>query len=772
MEQIYAPDWFAMTPSQDALRGFGMTSNSPTLVDVGAPVSFRLNANDLVKLSFDEGPITVWLVGSQGDLQNLGCNVSDIGPLSAHQHHQLEQFDTADWVRAVLRPEDLQDNLVLKVTANDVHVILCVANDPRHLMYGGDGGRLKVEVRRDQALDRRFRAPVLGDLRDELIVDRATARSYQLQAGEFVQIIDLDGRQCTDFMAMRLDGLDRGEELFIDSTVSRTLTRTTAPTPGLLDKFFDQAMQPMLAVTRDTVGRHDTFGLACTQRGYEDRGFPGHVSCSENINGQWAPLGVQRRAAWPAINFFYNTFLGAGPTPGSASIISGEAWSRPGDYVCMQALTDLLCVSTSCPDDVDPINGWHPTDVMVRIYKPTSRISKAVAYRPDPQLAATMTEQSAFHTQTSQRTNQFAVARNLWLPTHYDTVGMAQEIAACRKAVTVQDMSSLRKYDVVGPDVLVLLQLAMSRDIAQLSQWRGTYALLCDDSGQVIDDGTLFNLGGNCFRWCCGSEESGEHLKVIAQEHRLNVYIRSLSNSMPNLAVQGPNSRELMKRICFTQPTVPGLDTLRWFGCTVARLFDRDGAPFFLSRTGYTGELGYEIFCHRSDATEIWQALFDHGEDLGVTPMGGHALESIRIEAGLMAANAEFGPGIDVFEAGLGFAVDLNKSDFVGMHALVRNKDRQRRKLVGLLIESQEVPQHGHLVFSPTGTQKRDVGVVTSATYSFSHQQSIAMARVNAEAAEIGNILEIGMMDGRSKRLTCKVVSIPFVDPKRTRARS
>ena len=772
MEQIYAPDWFTITRSEDALRGFGKTSHDSSFVDVGAPFELRLNAGDLIRLSLDEGPVTLWCVGSSEDLQGLGIDTKDVGPLSAQQRSQLEQFDMANAVCAALSLTDAQDSPVLKSTRNGLHVILCLASDPRNLMHGGDGGRLRVEVQRVQPLDRRFRAPILGDVRDEFIVDRATARSYQLQAGEFVQIIDLDGRQCTDFMALRIDGLDRGEELSIDSTVSRTMTRTTAPTPGLLDKFFDQAMQPLLAVTHDTVGRHDTFGLACTTRGYEERGFPGHVSCSDNINGQWAPLGVRRRAAWPAINFFYNTFIGAGPTPGSASIVSGEAWSRPGDYVCMQALTDLLCVSTSCPDDVDPINGWNPTDVMVRIYKPTSRISKAVAYRPDPQLAPIMTEQSAFHAQTSQRTNQFAVARNLWLPTTYDTVGTAQEIAACRDAVTVQDMSSLRKYDVVGPDALVLLQRAMSRDIAKLSQWRGTYALLCDASGQVIDDGTLFNLGGNCFRWCCGSEESGEHLKTIAKEHQLNVYIRSLSNSMPNLAVQGPNSRELMKRISFTQATVPGLDTLRWFGCTVARLFDRNGAPFFLSRTGYTGELGYEIFCHRSNAREIWQALFEHGADLGVTPMGGHALESIRIEAGLMAAHAEFGPGVDAFEAGLGFAVDLNKADFVGKDALVRNAAAPRRKLVGLMIDNQEVPLHGHLVYAPTGTQKRDVGVVTSATYSYSYQQPIAMARVTVEAAEIGTELEIGLMDGHSKRLKCKVVSIPFVDPQRTRARS
>lgn len=115
--------------------------------------------------------------------------------------------------------------------------------------------------------------PPLGEIRDEFTVKRGTGMAYELKAGEIVQVIDVEGQQCSDFMALRADGLDRGEEWLIDSTATRSMVRRSFPGPGLLDKFFDREMRPLLNVVQDTCGRHDTFGLACTARGYEERGF-------------------------------------------------------------------------------------------------------------------------------------------------------------------------------------------------------------------------------------------------------------------------------------------------------------------------------------------------------------------------------------------------------------------------------------------------------------------------------------------------------------------
>ena len=525
-------------------------------------------------------------------------------------------------------------------------------------------------------------------------------------------------------------------------------------------------MKPLMRVMQDTVGRHDTFALACTARGYEERGFFGHINCSDNISAVYKPWGIQQRRAWPAINFFFNSWI----LPQDNRIQSDEAWSQPGDYVAMQALTDLVCVSTACPDDVDPINGWNPTDIHVRIYKPEAQIRHAVAYRAKPDSEAILTEQSAFHPRTSQLTEHYTVARDVWMPASYEATRAAGEYDACRNAVTIQDMSSLRKFDVLGPDAENLLQKALTRNISKLALNRGVYALLCDESGSVVDDGTLFRLTADAFRWCCGSDDSAHHLKKLAEENKLNVWIKSLFSSMPNLAIQGPLSRKLMKKIVFTQPHQPAIDTMKWFGSAIARLYDRNGIPFQLTRSGYTGELGYEIFCDIDAALPIWDALMTAGAEFGITPMGNEALDIIRIEAGLMAAGREFGPDVDAFESGLGFAVDLQKDHFTGKQALQRNsaEGAARRKLVGLHLDGNEVPVHGDGVF----VDRRQIGVVTSATRSPALGKAIAMARVAAEWQAIGTQLEIGKLDGHKKRLHATVCQIPFVDPTRSRARA
>ena len=606
--------------------------------------------------------------------------------------------------------------------------------------------------------------PPLGDVRDEFTVSRGTAQAYEVQPGEVLQIIDVEGQQCSDFMALRLEPLNSSIEKTIDSTATRSMVRGAYPGPGLLDKFFDADLKPMLNVVQDTCGRHDTFGLACTARGYEERGFPGHLNCSDNISHALDPYGVAYRPAWPAINFFWNTWVDAN----THQLMTEESYSRPGDYVAMRAMDALVCVTTACPDDLDPINGWNPTDVHVRIYRSDAKIRRAVAHREKEDAPMTISQESAFHPATSKLTEQFAPARDLWAPVQYPAIGTIGEYWACREKVTLQDMSSLRKYDIIGPDAERLLQKALTRDIARLAVWRGTYALICDDVGAIIDDGTLFRMGHELFRWCCGTEESGRFLQELAEAEGLQVRIHGMGSALPNVALQGPNSRKVLEKLVFTQPTVPSLDNLKWFGCTIARTHDREGIPFMLSRSGYTGELGYELFCARSDAPALWDAVMKAGEEFGIAPMGSAALEVIRIEAGLAAGGAEFAPGVDAHEAGLGFAVSLGKADFVGKLALERNARDPRKVLKGLKFEGDDVPHHGCQIYAG----ERPVGQITSATRSPMFECAIAMARLAVEHSATGTQLEVGQLDGRMKRLPATVCDIPFFDPKRERARA
>jgi aminomethyltransferase len=695
--------------------------------------------------------------GSTVRSENVECAELN-GWLARHGGSVLTEYDAA-----VVTGGNDADGLVLRADAA-CHVWVLRPLEAQDLVAGATQSLIEVVHKPASSDATAFLPPPLGDLRDEFTVRRGTASAYELAAGEVVQIIDVEGQQCSDFMAFRAEGLERGAEVMIDSTATRTMVRRAYPGPGLLDKFFDREMRPLLSVVQDTCGQHDTFGLACTARGYEERGFPGHLNCSDNISDATAPFGVQRRAAWPAINFFWRTWL----DPHSHQIMTEESHSRPGDYVAMRALDDLVCVSTACPDDIDPINGWNPTDIHVRIYQSDSPIRRAVAYREKEDAPMSISHESAFHERTLALTTMFAPARDLWAPVSYPSYGTIEEYWACRERVTLQDMSSLRKYDIVGPDVEKLLQHALTRDISRLASHRGTYALMCDAAGTVIDDGTLFRLGPDLFRWCCGSEESGRVLQDMTNADGLQVRIMALGGSLPNLALQGPKSRDLLRKIVFTQPTVPALEHLKWFGVTTARLNDREGVPFMLSRSGYTGELGYELFCSRADAIPLWDAIMEAGQEFGILPMGSAALETIRIEAGLAGANAEFAPGVDAFEAGLGFAVDLKKTDFVGKAALERNARDPRRMLKGLLLDCNDTPVHGAPVFDG----ERQVGVVTSATRSPTLECAIAMARLGVEHADVGRTLEVGQMDGRIKRLSARVADIPFIDPQRMRARA
>lgn len=730
---------------------------------------YHASAGDIFRLSgiSDKHPPFMLVVGKNGrpapDLLGLKGDTSP--PDDGFDPRDIEGWITTRGIRTDGQWVQLagdEDELILKATAQcDLWIVIPVPESV--FLEGTDIGT--IEIRRQPANPNLLRLPdPLGRVHDEFTITRGTAHAYELAEGDFVQIIDVEGQQCSDFMAFDARDLNAGRESIIDNTATRTMVRRASPGPGLFDKFYGSNMQPMLQVLQDTCGRHDMLGLACTARGYEERGFPGHINCSDNISHATAPFGVQRRNAWPAINFFWNTWM----NEGTGHIETEESWSRPGDFVTMKALQPLVCVSTACPDDIDPINGWNPTDIHVRIYRSDTPVRRAVAYREKEDSTVSISQESPFHAATSKLTRDFSHARNLWLPNSYNGVGTVEEYWACREAVSLQDMSSLRKYDIIGPDAERLLQLATTRDVSKLAVWRGQYTLMCDAQGAVIDDGTLFRMAPQLFRWFCGTEECARHLTGLVGEHSLNVRINAMGDAMPNLALQGPKSRDLLRDLVFTQPHVPALDDLKWFGATVARIKDRTGVPFMLCRSGYTGELGYELFCGAKDAPQLWDSLMEAGEPYGIKPMGGAALDILRIEAGLAAGGAEFAAGVDAFEAGLGFAVNLKKSDFVGKAALERNASAQRMVLKGLILDQDEVPRHGAHVYDG----ERPVGVITSATRSPMLECGIAMARLAIEQAEDGNILQIGQMDGHMKRLTARVAPVPFVDPKRERARA
>ncbi|TJZ91358.1 DUF1989 domain-containing protein [Paracoccus gahaiensis] len=599
----------------------------------------------------------------------------------------------------------------------------------------------------------------------DLRVASATAQAYLIRAGEYLQVIDVDGRQCTDFQCFDARKLDRGLQHPLDVTTTRTILGHSYASPGLHAKYYDQDMVPLVEVVQDSCGRHDAFALACSAKYYDDIGYPGHANCSDNFNAALAPHGVDPRKGWMAANFFFNTAIDH-----AGVLIADEPWSRPGDYVLMRALTDIVCVSSACPDDTSPANGWAPSDIHIRSYAATQSFQRASAWRPMPDSPPIMTRQTAFHDDFAALTRDFVDYKGFWLPATFPNSSPEEEYRACRTGVAFMDLSALRKFEVTGPDAEALLQWVLTRDVGRLGTGQVVYSAMCHPHGGMIDDGTLFRMGPDRFRWIGGSDFGGEWLRQQAAELGLQAMVRGSTDQLHNLAIQGPKSRDLMAGLVWTAPQQTAIPELGWFRWTPGRIGGPDGVPVVVSRTGYTGELGYELFCHPRDGRAVFAALTEAGRDFGLVPMGLAALDLLRIEAGLIFADHEFTDQTDPFEAGIGFTVPLKTKpdDFMGREALIRRKAHPRIKLTGLVIDSRIPAVHG----DPLYLGRARVGQITSAMWSPLLGQQIALAQVDVTHSDPDTRLEVGQLDGLQRRLPARVTAFPHYDPTKERARA
>lgn len=753
----------------------------------GAALAFRLSAGDGLRVVDDEG-------GQAAQIAAFGKDGKcDAGLLGAQKHEQsdargikqiLSQQNEKRYA-AALRGCDIGGIRAISAHGDESNpgdeVSFTAAEDGVTAFVAAVGGdmpafggvpptSLTVFVSRANKPQKenggaRLPEPLAQPLQD-FRIDKATARAYQVRAGEWIQIIDVQGRQCTDFQVFAEAPLQKGVERCLDVTTSRTLAARAWPQPGLHGKYYDQDFNPLVELVQDSCLRHDAFGLACSAKYYEDMGYPGHINCSDNFNGELKPFGVASRRGWMSMNFFFNTAV----CHEQHTVESDEPWSRPGDYVLLRALEDLVCVSSACPDDVDAANGWNPTDIHIRTYAPDLRAKRSIMFRKRTDSEAEMTQDTGFAERTKMRTRQFAEYNGFWLPSGFTNHGAIAEYWACREKAAIMDLSPLRKFEVLGPDAEALLQYCLTRDIRRLSAGQVVYTAMCYDTGTMIDDGTVFRLCDNNFRWIGGTDYGGEWLRNKALEKGMEVRVKSSTSQLHNVAVQGPLSREILSEFVWTPPNQPDIAELGWFRFAVGRLGGEQGAPIVVSRTGYTGELGYEIFCHPKDAVEIWDTAMAAGEPRGMIPLGLDALDMLRVEAGLVFAGYEFDDQTDPFEAGIGFTVPLKskQDDFIGREALEKRKANPQRVLAGLEIAGNEMAMHGDGVY----VNRHRVGVITSSVRSPVLGKNLALCRIAAEHAAVGDKTEVGKLDGHQKRLPATVIPFPFYDPQKTRVRA
>ena len=354
----------------------------------------------------------------------------------------------------------------------------------------------------------------------------------------------------------------------------------------------------------------------------------------------------------------------------------------------------------------------------------------------------------------------------LSVPAYFDS---SLEYFAARNSCAVFDLTPMIKHLVTGPDALAYLNRLVTRDVAKLKPGRVGYAVWCNDQGQVIDDGTIFHLREGVYRVC-----SQEHQIdwFLTSAHGFDVKIVEETHNVAALALQGPTSCAVLK-----QMGLQGIETLTPFGL---RSFPFEGGELMVSRTGYTGDLGYELWTDPAHAEVLWDRLFEAGQHRGITALGSHALDMLRIEAGFLLAGVDFLPAQQAvrpthtrspFELGLSWLVDFNKGLFTGRRALLEEQKRgSRYHLVKLDISGNKVARDSY-VYSK---DKKYAGTVTSALWSPSAKASIALATLDAPHGKPGEELLVEIYYQRelkwSKVLApCKVVEGVFWDPPRKR---
>ena len=341
------------------------------------------------------------------------------------------------------------------------------------------------------------------------------------------------------------------------------------------------------------------------------------------------------------------------------------------------------------------------------------------------------------------------------------------EYTAMRNTAGVLDITPMHKYDIKGADAIKFVDKLVTRNVTEIKSGQVMYIIWCNEDGNVIDDGTVF-----CF--------DSNHLRIFCAERNLNwfsdtaigfdVEVEDVSDTIAALAFQGPLSCKILNLL-----NVKNIENLRPFYFDD---FDLNGCKVTISRTGFSGDLGYEIWCKNEDAISVWDSLFKFNRDYKVLPAGMNALEMVRVEAGFIQPNADFMSAEQAlrpnrmrnpFELGMSWLVDLNKNYFTGKKNLVNLKKKTlTKKLVGLDIQGDK-PAIGSVLYDKN---KKEIGIVTAGMWSPSLKSNIAFGYVDKDHMKIGSkvfaeIYHPEELEYKKIWAECLVVKKQFFNPPR-----
>lgn len=344
------------------------------------------------------------------------------------------------------------------------------------------------------------------------------------------------------------------------------------------------------------------------------------------------------------------------------------------------------------------------------------------------------------------------------------------EYFCIRNLCGTYDITPMQKYYIEGPDALAMLNRMVTRDVAKLKEMRVTYVCWCTDEGRIIDDGTIFRLGPEKYMLTCGSPSVAWLKKSVAGFD--DVTVTDMTDEIAALSFQGPTTCAVLMKM-----GLPDIENLKPFGILK---FPFKGGELMVSRTGFTGDLGYELWVPNALGLELWDELYAAGEDYGIQPYGEAATSMTRLEAGFILPDIEFSESLKTvnfrhdhtpFELNLGWLVDFKKPHFSGRRALLEEKRKGPEFILTKLDIDGREPAVECNLYSDKACEK-EIGFITSAMWSPAAKANIALAMIKPECLEQDIWAEIYYqkeLKPRRKVVRCTVRNKPFWAPKRTR---
>ncbi|MDP4095255.1 glycine cleavage system aminomethyltransferase GcvT [Paenibacillus sp. P96] len=327
--------------------------------------------------------------------------------------------------------------------------------------------------------------------------------------------------------------------------------------------------------------------------------------------------------------------------------------------------------------------------------------------------------------------------------------GIQKEHEAVRERAGLFDVSHMGEFNVTGAGAESFLQHVTTNDVSQLEDGQAQYTLMCYPDGGVVDDLLVYKRSSDSYMLVVNASNIEKDWEWLLQHKPADLHMENVSDQTALLALQGPVAAEIISGAA--DRDVASLSSFRFH--EHVGLF---GASALVSRTGYTGEDGFEIYCRAEDAPQIWQGLMRAGEAHGLVPTGLGARDTLRFEAKLPLYGQELSSTISPLEAGLGFFVKLNKSPFIGQEALLAQKEQGTpRKLVGLEMLDRGIPRSHYPVFAGDA----QIGEVTTGTQSPTLKRNLGLALIDSRFAELGTQVEVEI---RGKRLQAEIIKAPF----------